>query len=228
MRFAKILGIAAIAALTAMAFLGASSASAVKLCKKAGTGEEPNVMYPAGECPGGESESYTKGTVISSQLLAGTKAVLKTNIGNVVCNKSTVSGKTGASTEEKLEGEIEKVAFEECKLGVTACTVNVEGLPYKALLLLVSEKQLLDGLGHLHYHLVIHLGKATVVCGSVLSCTFGAKEILFNVHLTPLSIWYLKVAQELERQGGLICPNTSFWEAEYEITAPAIGSIAMK
>jgi hypothetical protein len=223
MRFAKILGIAAIAALTAMAFLGASSASAVKLCKNAGTGEEPNVRYP-GECPGGES--YAEGTAISSQLLAGTKAVLKTSLGNVVCNKSAVTGKTGASTEEKLEGSIEKVTFEECKLGATACTVKVEGLPYKALLLLVPKEQLLDGFGHLHYHLVVHLGKATVVCGAVLSCTFGAKEILFNVHF--ISVWILKVAQELERQGGLICPSTSFWEAEYEITEPKIGSIAMK
>jgi hypothetical protein len=219
MRLIKMLGLAMVAAIAAMAFIGASSASAVNICETGTAGE-----YLEEGCP--EGKAFAEGTALKAQLGSGTKAILETNLGNVVCNKSAVSGKTGASTEEKLEGSIESVTFEECTLGATKCTVTVEGLPYKALLLLVPKAELLDGLGHLHYHFIIHLGKAKVVCGTSFSCTFGAPEILFNVHFMPP--WLLLVKQALERQAGLFCPSSSVWNATYEITAPTINAIAMK
>jgi hypothetical protein len=200
MRFIKMLGLAAVAAIAAMVLFGASSASAVSLCKKSAT-----VLPETCE------EAYPFGTTVATQLLAGSIAKLKAEpIGTVECKKSNVTGKTTELKEESLLGTIETVSFAECFLGPTKCTVTVEGLPYTAHLKLFPAKE--------GYHLTVLNGKAKVVCGLVLSCTFGAPEILFKLlHPTP---WRLQVAQELNREGGSPCPSTSFWEATYEVTAP--------
>jgi hypothetical protein len=101
--------------------------------------------------------------------------------------------------------------------------VTVEGLPFTFHLLLTGEP------GTLKYHLVVLNGKAKVVCGLILSCTFGAPSILFQLHLLGSGQWPLLVKQELNREGGTLCPSTSFWEASYDITAPTpLGAVAMK
>jgi len=208
MRFIKMLGLTAIAAIAAMALFGASSASAISLCQKS-----------AEALPEACEEAYPLGTTITTQLLAGSIAKLKAEpIGTVECKKSSVTGKTTEEKEESLLGKIETVSFTECFLGATKCTVTVEGLPYTAHLKLGPTGG---------YHLIVLNGKAKVVCGLVLSCTFGAPEILLKL-LDPTP-WRLQVAQELNREGGTLCPSTSFWEATYEVTAPTpLAGVAMK
>jgi hypothetical protein len=211
MRIIKTLGLAAVAAIAAMALLGAASASAHTICKS---------NHPLDECPVGDR--YTLPVTINSTLVAGTTATLLSSLGNVVCKKSAVSGKVTENTGESVLGKIESVTFEECKLGGTNCTVTTENLPYTAHLLLAIESvtepaDLGGGTFQQHYHLVVLNGKAHVVCGAFINCKFGAPEILFRVR--PLTTdTDLLVLQELEREGGF-CPSTSTWHAQYLLLA---------
>ncbi len=220
MRLVKMLGLAAIAAVVATAFLGAGSASAVTLCKSS---------LPLGECPA--AERYPNGTAITSSLVAGTKAVLLSSLGNVECTESGVTGKITSSTEESLLASIESVTFKTCTLGSTKCTVTTENLPYTAHLLLAIEKvkepaDLGGEEWQQHYHFVVLNGKAHVECGAFIDCKFGAPEILFHVR-DLAEDGDLLVLQELSREGGL-CPKTSTWHAQYLITAPHPVHVAMK
>jgi hypothetical protein len=213
MRLIKMFGLTAIAALATMAFIGAGSASAITLCKEAQNASE--------ECPAGKR--YPSGTVLKASLVTGTKAVLLSNLGTIECNKAETAGKTSEESGSPLKGQIETVTFSECEVEGVPCTVTTENLPYTALLLLEPAGS---------YHLIVHNGKALVVCAGVINCKFGAAEILFSQVNLPLAEDVdLKVLQELERSStgliGAICPSTAVWHAEYLVSTPHPLFVAM-
>jgi hypothetical protein len=99
MKYVKMLGLAAVAAMALMAFVGAGTASATTL-----TGVGGAVLGT-----GSTIHANSEGT-----------ATLTTSFKNIECKKSTVSGKTTNETGTTVNGNVEALTFEECN-----CTVAV-------------------------------------------------------------------------------------------------------
>jgi|SRR5215203_142017 len=204
MKYIKMLGIAVLASLAVMAVAGVGTAAAgTKVCKDAACTSE----YPAG-------------TKISSSLVTGTHATLTTNLTNVTCKKSTVSGVLTGPNNGVVpaipsgHGEITGFTFSECTAtsNGSACTVSTINLNYTATAvagpgLTVTPKTVGANPG------------ATVVCpNALINCTFTTKHILLDVtNGGPATVHAVK--EPLERSGGF-CPSESFWDATYTVTTP--------
>ena len=180
MRPLKMLGLAAIAAVAAMAFVGVGTASAVEktvLCK--------NATHPC-------TEVYPAETSIAA---TSTNTQLKVNVlfvgeVKVNCAESTVGGKTKEAqgqegqTENHLGGQIETLTFTGCKvlLGVEEeqCVVSAVQLPYQTLL---EQKATNDQDGKMSvYEKDLGQPGALVVCDPIgifnteVNCTYKADE----------------------------------------------------
>jgi hypothetical protein len=195
----KLLGLALVAALAAMALAGTTSVSAKAiLCS---TNTNP--------CTG---TKYGTGTKFIGNLKAGTVSTLTTSIGNVVCKKSTIRG---ATTNAEGHGELTSLTFTECALGSTTCEVKAVNLNYTVTFIPTG-----GGNGDLTITPKAGGGNpgASVVCGSFINCTFSSSHIVLRLIGGNPAIL---IAQEVElsRSGGL-CPSISKWDAEYEVTSP--------
>ncbi|MFL5834506.1 MAG: hypothetical protein ACJ76B_11090 [Solirubrobacterales bacterium] len=205
MKFIKMMGLAVVAALAVMAMVGASAASASGTACK--TNSEP--------CPAGDL--YAAGTKMTAQLVPGTHATLTSSVGNVTCKNSTVAGVLNEPA--KAHGEITSLTFTNCTLGETECTVSATKPPYTVTGIATPA---VLGKGNGDFTVTQKAGGsvpgATVVCGFFINCTFSSTDI--TLKFTGGSPAKLKAeAVNLNRSGG-ICPSTSVWHAEYEVTAP--------
>jgi hypothetical protein len=191
-------GLAAIAAVAAMAFIGASSASATVLCKTA--------TVP---CP----EKYGVGTIIEG---TATNATLTSNLATVVCGHSvtkTEIEKAGGGAET-VTGKITSLTFTSCATTAgVPCTVSVQKLPYHA------EVHYTTGANGILTAKTGGLGSpgANVVCVGVISCTF--EKALFTLPVdggNPASVTANKISLERTAFGGTpLCGTEAFWDATY-------------
>ena len=202
MKYLKMLGIAAIAAAGFMAFVGAGSASATVLCT---TTDTPKCSMP-----------YLEGETLHATLKTGTSAKL-TRGSEVIatCTESTVHG-TLEAWESSPDPTYQRILNTTGSAGLswggcnqTTHTIN-SGTLY------------IDYISGTHDGTVT--GKLAQVTVNIfgVSCTYGAAE--GGTHLGTLtggtapilniSTTVVKVA------GGFLCPATSGWDAEYEITSP--------
>jgi hypothetical protein len=194
-------GLAGIAAIAAMAFLGAGTASATTLC---------NTAAGAGKC----ASPYPTGTKISA---SSSEAILKTNLGTVICKKATTTGKTtNAGGAGAVTGTVEGLTFTECKLGSTNCTVTSVHLNYTASVAWTSGN---NG--------TFTVGKGTggapgahVVCGALIDCTFTGEGIQLDVDGGAPALVLAKEEVLAKESGGFFCPSTSTWTATYTVSAP--------
>jgi hypothetical protein len=194
MKYLKMLSLAAVMT-AALAFAGVGTASATVMC----------------ETPTEACGSPYEGPV-AAKLETGTKAKLVTSLGTVECEVSNSSG-TVASTGVGL---IEKLSFEKCKIGLTACTVTVKNLPYKAVVTASAAG------GDVNGTMVVSSDGsgspgALVECVGVINCTFSKATV--SLEALGGAPGKLVANTELERSGGL-CPTTSTWEAKYVLTEP--------
>ncbi len=197
-KYLKMLGLSMVAAIAAMALVGASSASATtSLCKS-------NTL----PCP--EAEEYKSGTVLKASLEAGTSAQLLSSLGTVKCTVSSVSGKTTSGKGASVTGTIEGLTFTSCEREGTECTVTVEGLGYPAAITSTA--------GTMNGTLKVEKSKAHVVCGSFINCTFGGTVSL----VAKGGAMGLVEAKEVKLTliEGFICPSEAKWDANYLITSP--------
>jgi hypothetical protein len=202
-RLIKMFGLGALAALVAMAFMGAGSASATALC----SANEATCAAPLGT-----------GTVVEAHLKLGTKAVLKTELAVVECAKSATSGKTTSGAGETVTGLIETLNFEECKTTAgTNCTVgSALSLPYSASIVATGAGNgeltvKSDGTGN---------PGATVTCLGVIECTFRTSSATLKVTGGNPAIAKAE-AINLPERTGLRCPSIEAkWTAEYEVLKP--------
>ena len=147
MKLIKMFGLAAVAAIAAMAFIGAGTASA-ELCT---ANEEP---CAAGNVLPNNSE-------IKSSLETGTKAILKGAL-EIECSVSTVNGKsTQAGNNDPVSGLIEAATWTTCSPN---CTVKAEALNWTS-----SIKRTGDKTGTL----TVSNPKVKITC-LFISCTFTA------------------------------------------------------
>jgi hypothetical protein len=196
----KMFGFAALAAVVAMALVGATSASAkenTQLCK---VHQEP--------CAAGNAPT-------SVHFVAGT-TVLKTSIITVLCLASLVVatplGLGTAPTPQVLHNT--EITWSNCGTNPAHnnCTVTT----------------LAPGLVDL-LKTALNLGTATVlgaevkvVCGEILNCTYGGAEVTgFTsegaLHTAGAGHGMLTASElTVPVVGGLLCPATSKWNALYE------------
>lgn len=203
MKYLKMMGLAAVAAMALTAFAGAGSASATALCS---ANEE--------EC----ASPFGSGTAIEASLKTGTKAVLKTDLATVECNKSTTTGKTTSGAGASVTGVVESLSFTECKTtGGTNCTATAVSLPYSGSITATG-----GGNGSLAVTKGSGGGNpgATVTCLGVIECTFRTSSAALSV--TGGSPAVAKAAGiELAERAGLLCPSKEAkWTAEYSVSKP--------
>jgi hypothetical protein len=181
----KMLGLTALAALMAMAFVGASSAMAgnTQLCK----------TDPAGGACGSAV------THVHEATLAGVKAVLKTNILTIKCDVLFLSTSISAlAAPQKVFGNF---TFENCTGG---CVITEQNGPAEIRVLrTAAETALVTGEWLVH-----------VVCGSFIDC-FYLGETLAGTGKGSLSATEtngeVKIVEQIlvEEVSSLFCPEIS-------------------
>ncbi len=197
MRNMKMFGLGLLAAMAAMAFLGAGTASATKLCS-----------VNTSPCPAGNT--YGKGTSIKAQLVPGTTSTMSSGFVNITCTESTISGKTtsegGAGA---VKGEITSVTWKNCTSGLGACTASALNTPWSA--------EVTGSGGNGTMSISGAGGKFT--CGGT-TCEYSTSKSSVSVSggnpatIKASNISFSKIG------GGFLCSSTASWSGTYEATAP--------
>jgi hypothetical protein len=227
MRLTKMLGLASVAAVAAMAFLGASSAMASETIPTALCYEESAEL----ECP-------TLQQVHLESFLAKT-TTLVTSLATVLCLHSVaiaeaeekLLAKAGETLNFLLEPKSEKLpqgglTFEECGLASGGeahnnCEVTVNQLPLLQILKTAAD------LGTATINPLL-AAKVHVKCGSTIDCEYSepVENKPFSIESSGHTVGAgngMLSANELEVKklaGGLFCPKVSKWTALYEPLKP--------
>jgi hypothetical protein len=186
------LGLAAMAAMVAMAFVGASSASAnsetVVLCKSAELTCENAFPNP----------TTIVGHAENPKLLS--------SIGTVECEKSLAELELLNTLSALGVGHITALKFEgNCHLGGTSCTVTVNPLGLISFVKTGALTASATSTGGT---------EANVKCGFFINCTYGGEPSL-EVHSSGEGATHMLAnATKLTKSKG-ICPSTSEWDADY-------------
>ncbi|HET7454205.1 MAG TPA: hypothetical protein VFJ76_01675 [Solirubrobacterales bacterium] len=199
MKHLKMLGLAVVAAAALMAFVGAGTASATKLCKDSACAED----YPA--------ETEIKSSLSGS-------AILET-IGGVTldtCSGGEVNGKTPATEGEPLSGNISALTWEGCTR-TTDTTVN-GSLAIKRVLVENENKELVpNGNGT-----VTGSGSSVTVNGIFgTSCVYGTgtnTPLGTLVGGNPATITINALVPRTVANA--LCPAETRWTASYTVTSP--------
>jgi len=202
MRLIKMLGLAAVAAIAAMAFLGASSAAALptSLCKEASESLE---------CPAGQrAHEFT--------MAAGT-TVLKTSLLTVLCLGSKGTGVVTSANNlgTPLQVEVTSLAWESCGSNAEHTNCTVENVALPTFDVLKTEADLGEATA---------LGASVHVTCSGLNCYYGGAAVgpfvVESSGHTEGSGKGMFTASELSvpKVKGFLCPKESFWTALYEPT----------
>jgi hypothetical protein len=184
-------GVAALMALTA----SSAQAGNTTFCKKV-------------ELPCAAANQWPKGTKIDG--LSTTASVLKTNIGNVICQHSDFEGEiTSASLANPLVVSLTAELLE-CELeGGGECEVTaIAGL---ALFLKTGPNAA---------SWKLHNVRKRVRCAGFIDCEYeftGETEALSATESEPAVLHGSEM--ELEKAGGLLCPESATLGVKYEITA---------
>jgi hypothetical protein len=202
MKCLKMPGLAAVAAMALVAFIGASSASATVLCKEAGTTTNCSA----------NGKDYPAGSVIQTSLDSGTDTTFTTTGGSVenTCTGSTieaVTGNTGGATETVRSAvALNKLIFSNC----TNTTDVLEG-------------------GELEFHWISGTDNGTLTAKEFaitmllggLSCTYTAGTGTDLGTVTGGNPATIDISAVLNKKSGPIpCPSTIIWGAKYTVTSP--------
>ena len=195
MKYLKMLGLAAVAAMAVMAFFGASSASATVLCTTTTT-------------PCGTGWHIDK---LEASLKAGTSAKLRSTGGalEATCTKadSTVEKTVTGSSTTTATGSVSiaNLAWTEC----AQTTDTLEGGELEVHQISGTDNGTVTAKGF----------RVTVVIGG-LSCVYGAGTGIDLGKLTGGEDAILDIEAVVLKQSGsaFLCPSNSVWEGEYTIT----------
>ena len=219
MKLVKMLGLAMVAALVAMAVLGATTASAdeVVLCE---TKSAP--------CPGGEI--LPSGTEVNASLTSPQQATLSPKGGlfvdEVTCQDSEIKGKTKESQStqgEQLLGQTETVTFENCKdnLGgnCTATPIQLNWQSQVAEENPVTQKTTLKAGEHSDPNNGSPAAEVTCIG---ITCTYGLEtdeksSMVVNTGANATAVANIQLFEKVPK---FLCPEESTWEATYHVTTP--------
>jgi hypothetical protein len=208
MKYVKMMGLAALAALALTAVIGAGTASA-KICSTEGTGEA---------CGGTHGKVYT-GEI---HAVNETNAVLTSGFITVTCTTSTIQGTvTGATTS----GNITAVTFSGCSANTggtcTAKTTASEANKYPA--------KAFHGAAAPNANMTVTNVTGEFTCtvfGSTVVCKYtatdagGANEILIKGSDTAPTVEATSVKLTKDEGSSGLCSSTATWTAKYSVTTP--------
>jgi len=186
----KMFGLAVLAALMAMAFVGASSAMA-----------ESTALCKADESPCAEANVITH----VHETSVG-KAKLLTSFGTTECDVLFLGDATEVMEEGAALGVIGKFTYENCKLGGSGCTATEENGPAEIEVLKEGhETAKVTGEGLVH-----------LVCGASIDCSYNgiglkgtAKGPLLSAQTPDNGEVSLSEQVTNKETGGFLCPKTS-------------------
>jgi len=215
MKYVRMLALAAVAAAALMAFVGAGTASATKLCS---TTVDP--------CPAGQH--WPVGTTLD---FSSTNTVLKETGGGELdkCSSSTVHGvtsTTGSSTEavkgnvtqtRKENGQLLGLSWEGCTFATK--TLTATGLE-------VSSKVAGTSNGTVKATGTYEVTINTVLFGSCIYGVTGGKEIGTLNEGKPATFTAKAVAEKFSGSA-FACPETSNWTGTYTLTTPATTTLSV-
>jgi len=225
MRLIKMFGLAASAAVAAMAFVGASSAMAdggngTAICKQDELACAAANLYPANT------------TVLASLLNPGLTGVGASLLGpnlvlEVTCFQSHSKSKTLAALASPLTGHLEELSFSHCfhKTGV-ACTVTINH---------VGELLLLKTAANLGTA-TVHNVSATVECGIspvIFRCFYKTNAMPMHALGTGLDgTAAMLVADHAElteekKLTSIGCPTRGLFDGAYEILSPTPAYVSL-
>jgi hypothetical protein len=191
MRQLKMLGLAAIAALGLIAFVGAGTASATTLFTNS-NGTSP----------------YKAGTEIHFTLTQGSTAILTDGSGNalITCSESTVAGKTTNETGTTVAVSISAWTFGGCN-----ATVDVLANGSVEFHMTETNKATITGKG---LQVTTNLFGVTCTYGTGTGTTLGTITGGTAPIVKLNGIGVTKVA------GGFLCPSNARWDEEYMLPSP--------
>jgi hypothetical protein len=194
MKYLKMLGLAAVAAMALTAFIGASSASATVLCTTTST-------------PCGAEWHVDK---IQSTLKKGTTAKLHSTGGSLeaTCTESS------STANKKITGNSTETATGE----VTAANLTWGGCSQTTDTLAGGELEVHSITGSDNGTVTAKGFEVTVIIAGV-SCIFGAQTGVDLGTLTSGANATLDINAVVKKTGGsFLCPSNSVWEGEYVVT----------
>jgi hypothetical protein len=188
MKYVKMLGLAAVAAMALTAFLGASSASATVLCKTA--------TNPCGS-------AWLKTGSLEASIASESTSVLKSTGGSLedTCSSSTVGGTiTSQGENQNVVGSISTLTFTTCTKPTAVLeqtgTLELEGTTVKAKGFRVTVEAV-SGVSCVY----------SAGTGTTLGTFTGGNPAIIHVN-----------AVVNKSSGSFLCPSDSLWEGTYTIT----------
>jgi hypothetical protein len=208
MRHLKILGLALVAGLAAMAFVGASSASAkIDMCTAWNLATPPAALTKA-EC---EKAGGTVTNLLNKLLLikaVASNPVLKGTI-NETCETSETSVMNfGNGEAEGLKGKVEELSFTG---NCSPCSTVTTTPPYAGALVMEGEEYFLES-----------AGSATLSgCTFGVKCKFGTTGVKLKLaYNTGMAMNEFRAEEEvlkLEEGSKFLCGATGKWTANYVV-----------
>lgn len=213
MKYLKMLALAAVAAGALMAFVGAGTASASKLCS-------------AQEDPCSAAQTWPAGTEIDFSLVEKGSALLTTTEGETIetCSKSTVVGDitNAGSATETVTGKITKLLWEGCPF--TTTTNSLGGLEIHNIAGTFNGTLTADTQGGKIPEVTIN----TVFFGS---CVYGITNGGSIGELTEgkgaTAIFHANAVAHKLSGSNIACPGTAKWTATYQLTSPSTTTLAV-
>ena len=225
MRLIKMLGLAVVAALVSMAFIGAGTASAQTFTYVCNEEKLEN-------CTSGTV--YEEGDQLEAELQAGTEAELSGTLP-VNCEESSTTSELGENPVKvsQIQVQITALTFKKCSNLLGSCTVKTLQLPYEGKL---SQQ---ENQGDASLQIREKPGKgqpgAEIICG-LTTCTFsvaegagedeGILEVLGGEGGSETSRVRINAKEvKLKRTAGSesLCGNEATWKANYEVTKAFVG-----
>jgi hypothetical protein len=202
MKHLKMLGVAAVAAMALMVFVGMGTASATVLCKTPGTGTTTGTTCPSGWAYGSGQEIHAVNVG---------NLTLDAKFKNITCTSSTIKATTGSEEGTPLTGPEGTLILGGCN-----CTFTV----------LRAGTQAIEWISGTHNGTVTSSGtEMTTVC-TVLGLGVHCTYVTSNTHIGTLTggndptltaSAHIPV-DELNSDG--VCPEESTWTATYTVTTP--------
>ena len=212
-RYAKMLSLAAMATMVAMAFVGASSAIAVPehpeivLCKV--------LVLTCNELKNWASDKALENGIHDVEIHAETTTAPKllSSIGTIECEHSLARITLLNKLAKLIEAHLLELTFTgNCHLGGTSCTVTVNELgglsftPDEKKLAAIVESISLEG----------RVTTATVKCGFLINCTYSAgAETELLAHSDEAGHLLLLANETVLNRVKGFCPEVSKWDATY-------------
>jgi hypothetical protein len=212
MRHLKMMGLAAIAVFALVAFAGATTASATRLCSVATT-----------PCPA--ANIYPVNTSFPADLLAGTNAVLTTSgspVGvnpTLTCSASGVgvtNSNTGGGAGTPVNGHLGSLSFSSCtSVNPAGCSTSATVGSLAAATGTIAWTSGANG--------TLRLTPPTVsftcpILGAPVTCVFGGSGTVDGTLTGGATPVVDIVNQAIASTGGFGCPTASQWNARYSVT----------